>query len=404
MSLSQEKNKTHLQIFSSLPRLFLTAFFLIFGISTAFAANDSPRAASSEAQESLSWTMQIIDTGIKPAIALDASDTPHIAYIREAMMGAVLYAVPGGDGWNIEQVSQGYFYGPLDIAVTPDGQPVIAYHDHQGEGFDPRLGDEVVAVREDGAWKLMTVLNPGHDGWDNAIALDADGHWHTSQVDPAQFGSPDGIEYATDAYGDLQIERPGTGPVPYEFATSIALREDDSVGISYFNEPNEDLYFAERTPGSDGTWTLEPVDQEGDVGRYSALAFDSSGTPHITYYAADTGAVRHAWRDADGVWQIEDIDILENVVPGQLGARKITSLDFDSNDVLHVMYSDTHQIRYAIQSDAGWSIQVVYESEGFDLGQLVEFALDSAGKPHLVFFEIFSTAPFDGNIIYAIGE
>ena len=149
MSLSQGKNKTHLQIFSSLPRLFLTAFFLIFGISTAFAANDISRSPSSKTQESLSWTMQIIDTGIKPAIALDASDTPHIAYIREAMMGAVLYAVPGGDGWNIEQVSQGYFYGPLDIAVTPDGQPVIAYHDHQGEGFDPRLGDEVVAVRED---------------------------------------------------------------------------------------------------------------------------------------------------------------------------------------------------------------------------------------------------------------
>ncbi|RMF78077.1 MAG: hypothetical protein D6737_15975, partial [Chloroflexi bacterium] len=351
---------------------------------------------------------------IKPAIAVDSNNTPHVFWLIEDLNGGTFYATNASGAWETTTVSEGYFYGPVDIAVGADDVPVIAYHDHQGRQFDPNLGDAVVGSLEGGEWTLTTIQDSGHDGWDTDVAVNADG-WHVGGVDPSQFGGRDSIEYATNAFGDIRVEQVGSGPNEYEFGVSIETAPNGIVGLTYFQCPrscesvnadsdDRNLVYAERSAGPDGSWTLTQVDTEGDVGRFSSLAYDADGNPHISYYVADSpssGTVRYAWRDADGTWQFEDVGTVDNLMIGFTGARKITSLVLDADGVPHIAYTDRDTVTYASRTgDGEWTTQDIMTADEANLGQLVELALDSNGTPHLTTFDVTNPRPLNGNIYY----
>lgn len=359
-------------------------------------------AASAGAAE-LKWSFEKVGEGIKPAIALDAGGTPHITYLTEAMRGAAFYTTNKSGEWKTEKLAEGYFYGPIDIDVTSGGEPYITYHDHQATGFNPRLGAGVVAARNGGAWELTTIKDRGHDQWDADIAVEDNGNWHVAGIDPSQFGSQDGLEYITNAFGGVKVEQVGSGPQPYEFAVSIEVGPGGVVGISYFDASSADLRYAERGPGASGAWTLTTVDGAGDAGRYSSLAYDSNGAPHISYMTLTgrgSGTVRHAWRDG-GAWKTEDVGTLDNIQAGMTGARKITAIALDADDNLGIMFSDRAVVKYASRENGAWASSTVFENKGNKLGQLVEFALDSDALPHVTFFELTSgSGPLFGDILY----
>ena len=363
-------------------------------------ADDSSSQSEPGDGSSSGWNLTQVGEGIKPAIAVDDSGVVHIAFITEADHGGVFYGNNASGDFEIETVSEGYFYGPLDLALGPDGTPFIAYHDHQDANFNPRKGDEVVAVKTGESWLLETVSNAGHDGWDNSIVVDSAGNWHTAAVDPAQFDSQSGIEYATNAGGSTSVVEVGSGPIAYEFGTSIQLDADELPGVAYYDDVAQALAFA-KFNGSD--WSVEFVDDDGDAGRYASLVYDSDGTPHISYFVfdgANSGTVRHAWLDG-GAWVIEDVDTLNDVEPGHLGARKITALAFDAAGDLHIAYSDLNRLVYGRRGADGWTMQEVPHLTDLPLGQLIELAIDGDGQPHLVWFEVESSSPLSGPIVYA---
>jgi hypothetical protein len=363
----------------------------------------APARTGPVGQLDLSWELTQIDEGIKPAFDLDANGNAHIAYLTEEEMGGVFYATNADGEFAINNVASGYFYGPVDLAVGPDDRPFIAYHDHQDTGFDPNLGDEVVAIYSDGEWELVTVEDTGHDGWDNSITIDAEGNWHTGSVDPAQFGSEAGVEYATNAGDGVIVSQVGSGPIVYEFGTSIQLDAEGLPGIAYYNQDEEALAYA-KYDGNE--WTIQLVDSDGDAGRYAHLIYDANGYPHIAYFVFDgetTGDLRHAWWDGVG-WQIEFVDRLEEVRPGSAGARKITALALDGEGGLHIAYSDRGRIVYGQRMEDGWFIQDLPHHSDKILGQLVELELDEEGNPHLIWYEVTIFAPtLTGDIIYAKG-
>lgn len=335
---------------------------------------------------SLTWEVQEVGEGIKPAFAMDAEGVAHVTFLTEADHGALFYAQNRNGDFEVETVVGGYFYGPIDLALNPSGEPIIAYHDHQGLQFDPALGDEVIAQLTQSGWEFTTVSDDGHDGWDNSIVVDEAGVWHTAAIDPSQFGSGSGVEYATLVDGTVAVVEVGSGPIRYEFATSIQLDPSGSPAIAYYNDRDQQLEFASL--GVDG-WSVEVVDNQGDVGRYASLIFDTDGTPHIAYYVAESresGTVRHAWKEASG-WQIEAVGTLQNIRMGSPGARKITSLAFDGQGILHLAYTDRDRLIYARKSEGGWIGQEVVEPGGLILGQLVELAIDVDGSPHLIWYE-----------------
>lgn len=352
----------------------------------------------------LKWSFEKVGEGIKPAIALDADNAPHITFLTEEIRGAAFYTTNKSGQWKTETVAEGYFYGPIDIDVTSGGKPYIAYHDHEATGFNPRLGAGVVAASDGGAWKLTTIKDGGHDQWDADVAVEDNGNWHLAGIDPSQFGSQDGVEYITNAFGGVKVEQVGSGPQPYEFAVSIEVGQG-VVGISYFDAGSSDLVYAERSAGATGTWTLTTVDTAGDVGRYSSLAYDSKGAPHISYISVTggaTGTVRHAWREG-GAWKTEDVGTLDKIRPGMTGARKITAIALDADDNPHIMFADRAVVKYASRENGAWSTSTVFENKGNKLGQLVEFALDSNAMPHVTFFELTRTSgSLFGDILYGV--
>ena len=370
---------------------------------TAAPSNEALDPLIELGELSLTWDVQEVGEGIKPALSVDDEGIAHVAFLTEADHGRLFYANNRDGEFDVETVAEGYFYGPVDIALGPEGDPFIAYHDHQGLQVDPALGDAVVAHLGEGGWELTPVTDDGHDGWDNSIAVDNAGNWHAAGVDPSQFGGDDGVEYATISDEVITVSAVGSGPIKYEFGTSVQIDSSGSPAVAYYNDRDQQL---EVSFFNEGNWSVEVVDNEGDAGRFASLVFGPDGMPHVAYYvseSSESGTVRHAWKDASG-WQIENVGILQNLRMGHVGARKITSLAFDPVGNLHLAYTDRDQLIYAQKTEDGWVGQDVIEPESRILGQLVELAIDADGNPHLTWFEAVQVSPsLEGIVRYAAG-
>jgi len=63
--------------------------------------------------------------------------------------------------------------------------------------------------------------------------------------------------------------------------TSLALDASGNPHIAYFDELNGDLKYARRVGGA---WQIQTVDSDGMVGKYPSLALDAGGNPCIAYF------------------------------------------------------------------------------------------------------------------------
>ena len=369
---------------------------------TALPAPQVPPQAAAE--NAFVWEIDDVDAGTKPALALTSDDVPYLAYMQEDQHGFVKNAVLSGGSWDITTVAEGYFYGPLDIAIGPDDVAHISYHDHQEQQFQPDKGDAAYAILDNGEWRVDTVFDDGHDGWDNRIVIDASGRPHISAIDPEEFGG-NGVEYYhQDESGDWVVESVGTGPLTYKYATSVAIDPEGNAHITYYDQKDNDLALANR--GSSG-WDTSKVDTEGDTGLFASLLIDEGGRYHISYLqktSETSGVVKYATRAAsDTAWEIAEIDTLTKLTFGFIGARNITSVVVDGAGNPWVAYSDEKLINLAIWNGSDWEIGTVVDAGLQTLGQLVSLKLDSENQPHIAYFIVTNKGPLEGRVKYAKG-
>ena len=369
-------------------------------------ATPQPTAAAGAQEEgAFSWEIEDVDAGTKPALALTSGDVAYVAYMLEAMPGFVKNAVRNGSTWDVTTVAEGYFYGPLDIAIGPDDVAHISYHDHQdARHFRPEKGDAIYAVLNDGGWDVEPLFDQGHDGWDNRITTDAQGRPHISAIDPEEFGGEGVKYYGQDDAGNWTVETIGTGPLTYKYATSIAIDPDGSPHISYYDQKDKSLALASR---DDSGWIFDTVDDDGETGLFSSLVIDQSGRFHISYFlkeSSSSGVVKYATKGPDDrTWEIRDVDTLSKLAFGFVGARNITSLALDGDGNPWVAYSDEKRLSLAVWDGSDWTIDSVVDAGSKTLGQLVSLKLDSQGRPHIAYFEVSSKSPLSGTVKYALG-
>lgn len=342
------------------------------------------------------WTAAAIGQGTKPVIALDADGTPGVAWISERIGDGFIAFASAAGNWEVETVAEGYFYGPIGVAFSPEGEPNIAYHDHQANEFDPQLGDLVLGVRDDGQWLIDVAEDEGHDGWDSTVVIGDDGVVHAAGVDPAQFNRTEGVEYYRNSGDDWEVTPIGSGPIPYQYNVGLALDPSGSPSITYYNDADQDLMFASL---QDGSWTLERAVEEGNVGKYSSLAFTSEGRPAVSFFnqfSSTEGEILYAVKDDEG-WAVETVG--EITAFSEQNARRTSSLAFDSQGRAHLAFSDTSGVWYSVRGDNGWETEQIVTGD-LPLGQLVSLVIDQSDRPHITMYEVIDPQTSDGAIAY----
>jgi hypothetical protein len=360
---------------------------------------------TSEAPAVFDWTIETVDEGTKPAIALSRDGTPTVAYMLESQAGWVKASSKSGDDWNTDTISEGYFYGPLDLAIGPDDVPHIAYHDHQDTRFDRDKGDAVHAYLDGGEWKTEVAHDAGHDGWDNRIIVDSRNVVHMTGIDPQEF-SGGGVEYySRDAAGTWTVEDVGSGELTYQFATSLAIDPDGNPHVTFYAQPGNDLAISSR--GANGEWTVSTIEKDGNTGLFAQLLIDNSGRFHVSYGSQPDGSsllVKYATRAADETeWTITEIDTLTDMRIGMDGARNSTSIALDSAGNPVIAYSDLQELKIAVLGGAVWSTETIAVATGNELGQIVSLKLDADDNAHVAYAETTRRSPLEGFVKYAFG-
>jgi hypothetical protein len=347
-----------------------------------------------ELEAASGWTATAIGEGAKPVLALDGAGSPAIAWVQEDLSGFVAFA-SAADAWTVDELIVGYFYGPIGLAFDPEDRPHVVYHDHQDNTFKQDLGDLTHAVREGSDWDIAAINDAGHDGWDSTVAIGADGIVRAAGIDPQQFDSDVGVEYYELSDGDWDVTEIGSGPIEYEWNASLAVDPAGDPAISYFDNNTQDLMYASR---AGGTWTIETITADGDVGRFSSLAFDGDGRPHVSFLALPS-TVSYAVRDG-GAWTIEEVGTLDQVVIAFEGARRITDIGIGAGGMPHIAFADQAVVRYATKDSGAWALQDVAAAGSLPLGQQVSLRIDAAGIPHIATYEVTGGGPLTGVIAY----
>jgi hypothetical protein len=182
-------------------------------------------------------------------VVLDNAGTLHLAYY-DSSTTHLMYAKRDPSGvWSKPRVlDAGAQAGvQLSIAVDSKNNPAIAYYD--GTNGDLKLAQFIAKT---GKWKIGT--------------LDAKGT--TGQFPALQFNSTD-------------------GPT-----------------VAYYSRSGQDLKFVTF---ENKAWVYEPIDTNGDVGKYDVLEFTpKTGRPSVAYTSA-SGGVKYAVRNDPGSWSLTDV-------------------------------------------------------------------------------------------------
>lgn len=154
----------------------------------------------------------------------------------------------------------------------------------------------------------------------------------------------------------------------------------DGAGHPHMVYGSSELYYAWH----DGSkWQHETVDGASDVGAPASLALDASGRPHIAYFDETNEAIKYAYK-VGSAWRFETID------PWIDRDGTFISLALDGGGRPHVSYvqggesSESDDVWYAYQDDAGWHREEVFYLSGL-LVKSLSMALDAQGGPSIVF-------------------
>ena len=346
------------------------------------------------------WTFGGLGVGKKPAIAVGPDGTVHAAFIDETTDGWIRYArvSAGATGaMAVDTVTEGYYYGPLEMLIASDGEPRVLYHDHTP-------GDQVMAERSStGEWTLQRMSNDGHDGWYGTGVVGPDGTIHTASYDPSGFSGL-GVIYGAWSGSEWEIELAAAGSFDYAGGTAIGQTADGRIHIAFFDDVAGDIRLTTRN--GPGDWTVSTVEAAGgnfEAGRFPDLAVDPDGeTLHLVYLVRSTseqGVIRYA-RGTPGAFEMRDVTYVSGFAIGFAGARDMATLDLDgSAQPVVAVQTLTRLDLFRVTNETVVELAAFQAPPDVSFGQQTEVEVDDAGRIHVAWWQ---SGELPGTICHAV--
>jgi len=154
--------------------------------------------------------------------------------------------------------------------------------------------------------------------------------------------------------------------------TSLALDDQGFPHISYHDDVDRDLKYA-RWDGS--IWNVETVDTQEYVGHHTSIALDDKNHPHISYYDTTNARIKYAiWNGT--AWRIDVVDTRVVVYGGGF-----TSIVLNDSMFPHISYILDYSLRLAVWDGADWNVEIIDTIAS--VGHYSSLALNKSGYPHI---------------------
>jgi hypothetical protein len=265
----------------------------------------------------------------------------------------------------------------LDLALSNDGAPVLAYQGGEFRECGAEQSDVMISLSENGSWNEYLaamgfvhrnpVLTDGLAGADADVVIDSRGDVHVCY----QF-SYEGCDAMNHNYPDLRYVKRGGGQL------------DDESSIT--EETIEGSLFPAFDYGI-----------QNSVGYHCQLVLDVAENP-VAFYAVkadqtnfgdQTAGLRVARRTGEDTWQLDWVDEDCEVVA-------LSAARFSGDDLLAVAYAvkenngvnTVYYLRYAVFQNNAWTVATV--DDKVSCGSFCSLAFDSQGQPAIAYYEIRS--------------
>lgn len=153
-------------------------------------------------------------------------------------------------------------------------------------------------------------------------------------------------------------------------ATSIAIEDDGTVHISYYDQENKDLWYAVSNGSG---WATEMVKDSYDSGFYNSIAVDDNGYVFIAYHLTTDMDTEYAYvvENSTGSWINWIIDSTE-------GCGRDISIALDSTGKPGVAYncyfgSSNYALHYTKYNGVNYAPEELYTGSGTGLGASLLF-------------------------------
>jgi hypothetical protein len=312
------------------------------------------------------------DVGEYASIGLDAAGQPHIAYYAASGSSLRYSVLVAGSPWALEIPDSADAVGQhASIALDAVGRPHIAYYDATND-------DLLFARRDDnGIWTLEVVYEQGKVGQFASLAFDSSDRPHIAFYNDSTKSLMLATQLAGGSWFVQTVAGGGDDNGDVGRFASLAFDSSDMPYIAFYDDDGKNLMLAIQEPL--GAWDVQTVDDQGDVGQFASLALDRNGIPHISYYDADNKDLRFATELATGAWTVQTIDAQDDV-------GSYTSIAVGASGAVHISYFDEtgvdlkHAVRKPGQS---WTTATI--DSGADVGLYTSIAVDMDGNAHIAY-------------------
>ncbi|UCE73246.1 MAG: hypothetical protein JSV56_09440, partial [Methanomassiliicoccales archaeon] len=140
--------------------------------------------------------------------------------------------------------------------------------------------------------------------------------------------------------------------------------------------------FAIHTYDEPGVYNVTLEVGEGEVGKFTSIAIDSGGKPHISFYGPEHQDLKYA--KIGWAWHVWDVETVHT--PNDVG--QYSSIALDTNDTAHMSYYDltNGDLLYVNGTYGSWNLPETLDSSG-NVGQYTSIATDDNNNVHISYYD-----------------